>query len=237
MNQDGSLMRACFGWSARAWAAPWRQFVQAHSGLHVRSALEVGAGARSSLTPLLLQLAEWVECSAFDVAALPAIRAMNVRRLTAKGRERVRYSRQDVRRLQGCWNLIVLKSVLGGVHRVHNSSLADVHATLSGIVREHLEPGGLLVTLDNGRTALEPLLTRFGARRNGWRFFRRGDFPPADACYGFGAVSAFSAATRLGWLGRRIDDALYGLDCLLTPFTRRDAGACAVYLHVYRKPA
>jgi hypothetical protein len=210
--------------------------VQAHRGLHVRSALEVGAGAHSSLTPLLLQLAEWVECSAFDSAALPAIKALNARRFAAATRERVRYSRQDVRRLQGRWDLIVLKSVLGGVHRGHNSSLADVHATLSGIVRDHLQPGGLLVTLDNGRTALEPLLARFGARRNGWRFFQRGDFPPADACYGFGAVSAFSAATRLGWLGRRIDDALYSLDCLLMPLMRRDTGARAVYLHVYRKP-
>ncbi|MDR2991997.1 MAG: hypothetical protein LBU72_08795 [Burkholderiaceae bacterium] len=237
MNEDGALMRACFGWSARAWAAPWRQFVQAHSGLHVRSALEVGADAQSSLTPLLLLLADRVECSAFDAAALPLIRARHARLLPSAARRRIHYTRQDVCHLQGCWDLIVLKSVLGGVHRRHDSTLADVRITLSSIVREHLEPGGLLVTLDNGRTALEPLLTPFGARRNGWRFFQRGDFPPADACYGFGAVSAFSAATRLGWLGRRIDDALYGLDCLLTPFTRRDAGACAVYLHVYRKPA
>ena len=55
---------ACFGWSARAWARPWRAFVRAHPGLRVGDALEVGAGPRSSLVPLLLPLADRVECSA-----------------------------------------------------------------------------------------------------------------------------------------------------------------------------
>lgn len=236
MSGDAALMRACFGWSARAWAAPWRQFVQAYGGAPVRSALEVGAGAQSSLAPLLLPLAAQVECSAFDAAALPLIQARHERLLPPGEARRIRVTRQDLRRLQGRWDWIVLKSVLGGVHRVHDSTLADLQATLAEIVRDHLQPGGLLVTLDNGRTLFEPLLAHFGARRNGWRLFQRGDFPPADACYGFGAVSAFSAATRLGWLGQRIDDALYGIDRLLTPLVDQAAGPCAVYLHVYRKP-
>jgi len=234
--EDPALTRACFGWSARAWAAPWRRFVRAYGGLRCRTALEVGAGAQSSLAPLLLPLAGQVECSAFDPAVLPQIRARHARLLPAAAAQRIRYTRQDARALQGRWDLIVLKSVLGGIHRVHDSTLADVRATLSDITHNHLEADGLLVTLDNGRTVLEPLLARFGARRNGWRFFRRADFPPAGACYGFGAVSAFSAATRLGWLGRRIDDALYGIDCLFMPFMGR-AGPCAVFLHVYRRRA
>jgi hypothetical protein len=233
-NADRTLS-ACFGWSARAWAAPWRRFLQASEGLHYRSALEVGAGAKSSLAPLLLPLADRVECSAYDPSVLPLIQASHTGLLSPEDVQRVRYTRQDVRALQGRWDLIVLKSVLGGVHRVHDSTLDDVHATLSNIVRDHLEPGDLLLTLDNGCTVLEPLLARFGARRNGWRFFRRGDFPPADACYSFGVLSAFSAATRLGWLGRRIDDALYGIDCLLMPFIPHDTCPCAVHLHVYRK--
>ena len=232
-NRSGALTRACFGWSARAWAAPWRRFVQAPGDWHGGSALEIGAGARSSLAPLLLSLAEQVECSSFDAATLPLIQANHAHLLPGSEAQRIRYTQQDARKLHGRWDLIVMKSVLGGIHRVHDSTLADVRATLTDIAGNHLEPGGLLVTLDNGRTALEPLLSHLGARRNGWRFFARDDFPPADACYGFGTVSAFSAATRLGWLGRRIDDALYGIDRLLAPFTDQRA----VYLHVYRKPA
>ena len=237
MDEDATLTRACFGWSVRAWAAPWRRFVRAQGNWHCGSALEIGAGARSSLAPLLLPLAEQVECSSFDAAALPLIQARHARLLPSNEAQRIRYTQQDARKLHGRWDLIVMKSVLGGIHRVHDSTLADVRATLSDIVNNHLEPGGLLVTLDNGRTALEPLLAHLGARRNGWRFFTRDDFPPVDACYGFGAVSAFSAATRLGWLGQRIDDALYGIDCLLAPLADQAHSPCAVYLHVYRKPA
>lgn len=223
---------ACFGWSARAWSRPWLDFVRAHPGLQLREALEIGAGSRSSLAPLLLDLAQRVECSAHDAAMLPAIEALNARVLSADERQRVVYTRQDARALSGCWDLIVLKSVLGGLHRMHDSSISDVHATIEGL-QAHLNPGGLLVTLDNGRTALEPLLARLGSRRNGWRFLLHEDFPPADACYGFGVLSVGSAATRLGWLGRRIDDGLFLLDCVLSPWARRHA----VLLHVYRRPA
>ena len=220
-----------FGWSVRAWAQPWRDFLRAHPDLHVRDALEIGAGPRSSLTPLLLPLAERVECSAHDATTLAAARALNERALPADEHARVHYSVQDLRALQGRWDLIVLKSVLGGVHRTHDSNLDDVHASIDALIG-HLNPGGWLISLDNGRTALEPLWSRFGARRNGWRFFRAGDFPPATARHGFGVLSGFSAATRLGGLGRRIDDALYVADLAFTPLARQHA----VLLHAWQRP-
>ncbi|MCA0310348.1 MAG: hypothetical protein LCH72_06640 [Proteobacteria bacterium] len=225
--------RACLGWSARAWARPWRDFVRAYPGLQVADALEVGAGAHSSLAPLLLGLAQRVECSVFDGATLGAVQALNARQLTPAQQARVRHSQQDVLALRGRWALIVLKSVLGGVHRVQRSSLADVHASIARVVSDHLHPGGLLVTLDNGRTALEPLLARAGARRNGWRVFAAGDLPPAEARFSHGVLSVASAATRWGRWGARIDDALAGCDHLLSPWARQHA----VHLHVYRRPA
>ncbi|MFT3777430.1 MAG: methyltransferase domain-containing protein [Ottowia sp.] len=221
---------ACFGWSARAWARPWTQFVRSRPGMRFNTGLEIGAGPRSSLAPLMLAFTERVECSAFDAAQLPAIQALNARLLPPAQAARIAYTRQDVRAPQGRWDVIVLKSVLGGVHRVHDSRLMDVHATLARLAAQHLNPGGLLVTLDNGRTALEPLLARLGARRNGWRFFRREDFPPAEARFSFGVLGVASAATRLGALGARIDDALYLADRLLSPLARQHA----VHLHVYR---
>ncbi|MDR2011516.1 MAG: hypothetical protein LBQ20_00425 [Rhodanobacter sp.] len=224
---------ACFGWSARAWAQPWGEFLRAHPDLRVADALEVGASAHSSLAPLLLDLAQRVECSTYDAATLPAVQALHSRLLNAEQQARVHYTQQDVRALQGRWNLIVLKSVLGGVYRVHGSSLDDVRTTLSDIVHNYLEPGGLLVTLDNGRTVLEPLLAGLGARRNGWRFFRRGDLPPAQAHYSYGVLSVASAATRWGRLGVRIDDALYWCDRVLTPLAHQHA----VHLNVYRRPS
>ena len=224
--------RACFGWSARAWAHPWRAFLHAHPGLHVSQALELGAGARSSLTPLLLPLAERVDCSVYDPAALAEVQALNHHLLAPGESARVRYSRQDLRALTGRWNLIVMKSVLGGVHRVHDSSLADVRATVDRLVTQHLQPGGLLLTLDNGRTVLEPLLAGLGARRNGWRFFQASELPPAAERYSFGVLSVASAATRWGPLGARVDDAIYAADRALSPLVREHA----VHLSVYRRP-
>jgi hypothetical protein len=205
--------------------------MQTHN-LTCRYALEVGAGEHSSLAPLLLDMAQEVECSAFNASVLPVIRASHMQ-LVPESIERIHYTQQNVLDLQGCWDLIVLKSVLGGVHRKSNSTLADVHATIAHIIQRNLQPGGVLVTLDNGRTAMAPLLMNVGARRNDWRFFLREDFPPADVCYSFGLLSTFSAQTRLGWLGGRIDDALYGIDCLLMSFMGADKGQRSVYLHAY----
>ena len=222
-----------FGWSARAWARPWRAFVRDFAGWQGECGLELGAGPRSALAPLMLSLVRQVECSAQDAASLPVIEARHRDLLAPQDAARIAHGVRDLRALHGQWDLIVMKSVLGGVHRTHNSRLADVHATLERLRTQHLRPGGWLLTLDNGRTALEPLWARFGARRNGWRFLAAEDFPPAAVHERFGVLGSFSAATRLGALGRRIDDVLYAADRVLTPLARQHA----VHLHAYRAPA
>lgn len=221
----------CFGWSARAWARPWRAMRRDLGARHWVHGLELGAGPQSSMAPLMLALADQVECSVHDPATLPAVRERNAQLLTTVDAHRLQYTSRDLRALEGRWDLIVMKSVLGGVHREHQSTLSDVHATLKHLIEDHLQPGGALITLDNGCTGLSPLLARFGARRNGWRFFEERDFPEAQARYSFGVLSNFSAATRLGWVGHRLDDALYAFDLMLSPLFRRHA----VHLHVYRR--
>lgn len=238
MNATGDTLR-CFGWSQRAWARPWRAFSRhlARHGLppgtRLPQALELGAGPRSSLAPLLLAWADEVDCSCFESAQHAPIELWHAKHLSAAQRARMRYSQRDVHALRGRWDMIVMKSVLGGVFRTHgpqSGSLADLHALLHKLRRDHLQPGGWLVSLDNGRTALEPLLAPFGARRNGWRFLARQDFPAADFAAHFGVLSAFSAATRLGAPGQGVDNALYAADCLLSPLARQHA----VHLHAWR---
>lgn len=224
---------ACFGWSQRAWAQPWQAWRRSLRGARWSRGLEIGAGPHSSLSPLLLGLTEQVECSYYDPAHAGAIRQLHQRLLDLNERARIRYAQRDVRALSGRWDVIVMKSVLGGVFRVTDSAVADVRILIERLVRDHLNPGGWLVTLDNGVTVLEPLLKHLGARRNGWRCLCHADFPPADAFHRFGVLGSFSAATRLGWIGHRVDDALYAIDSVLTPFARHHA----VLLHAYRKPA
>ncbi|MDO5290286.1 MAG: hypothetical protein Q4F13_11720 [Pseudomonadota bacterium] len=242
MSAAGDTLR-CFGWSQRAWARPWRAFARhlaqqatrqrLPAGTRWPQALELGAGPRSSLAPLLLAWADTVDCSYFESSQRAPIERWHAQHLSAAQRARIGYSQRDVRALHGRWDLIVMKSVLGGVCRTHNTGLADLHALLHRLRDDHLKPGGWLVSLDNGRTALEPLLAPFGARRNGWRFLARQDFPAADFAAHFGVLSAFSAATRLGALGQGVDNALYAADCLLSPLARQHA----VHLHAWQKPA
>ncbi len=223
---------ACFGWSQRAWAAPWRAWRRVGPTSASPRGLEVGAGAHSSLTPLMLPLAQQVDCSYFDPVQASGVQRLHLASLAESDRARVCYCAADVCALDGHWDLIVMKSVLGGVFRTESSSVTDMQTLIERLVRDHLNPGGWLVTLDNGQTKLEPLLRHFGARRNGWRFLRHEDFPAADFHHGFGVLSTFSAATRLGWLGHRIDDVLYAIDRVVTPVVRQRA----VLLHAYRKP-
>ncbi|MFV0679501.1 class I SAM-dependent methyltransferase [Ottowia sp.] len=208
----------------------WQRINGGQGAERVARALELGAGAQSSLAPLLLPLAQRVECSAYDAVMLPAVRTRNAALLPVDEHARIVYTRQDAHQLQGQWDVIVLKSVLGGLHRVHHSTLADVHATLVQLM-QHLSPGGWLVTLDNGVSAVAPLLARLGARRNGWRLLRRGDLPAPAFYASYGVLSSFSAATRLGAAGAAIDDALYVADRVLTPLARQHA----VHLHAYRQ--
>lgn len=225
----------CFGWSRRAWYRSWRAFVQKLADWQGDTGLEVGAGAHSSLAPLMLAHVKRVECSALHSETLSTIEARNSLLLPASVAERITYTVQDVRALKGCWDMIVLKSVLGGVFRTHGvqrGALSQMQELLVTLVREHLRPGGWLVSLDNGRTAFEPLLAPFGARRSGWRFLERKAFPATDFDAHFGVLSLFSTATRLGTLGHGIDNALYAVDTLLSPLVHLHA----VHLHAWRRP-
>lgn len=216
--------RRCMGWSARAWLRVWRALLQGMGEWRCDEALEVGAGVHSSLAPLLLERAQRVECSALDAATLPVLQARHAALLAPEDAARISYSVQDVRALHGRWGCIVMKSVLGGLFRTNEADgVAQMQALITRLRREHLTEGGWLISLDNGRSPLEPLLARFGARRNGWRFFVASDFPPAQAECGFGMLGAFSAATRLGAVGHAVDDALYAADCALAPLAQRHA--------------
>ena len=219
--------RRCMGWSARAWLRVWRGVMQGVGAWRGKCALEVGAGVHSSLAPLLLERVQRVECSALDAATLPVLQARHAALLAPEDAARISYSVQDVRALRGRWDCIVMKSVLGGLFRMNEADETDgvtqMRALIAQLRREHVTQGGWLISLDNGRSPLEPLFSRFGARRNGWRFFAAADFPPAQVECGFGTLGAFSAATRLGAAGHAVDDALYVLDSALAPLTQRHA--------------
>lgn len=121
----------------------------------------------------------------------------------------------DVLNFEGRYDLVLMKSVLGGVFRKNESKIDDVEALIEKICSHHLTSGGILVSLDNGESILERIMNNFGARKNGWRFFKK-DQLGADYQVTFGVLSAFSFATRLGFVGKWLEECIYYVDFLLS---------------------
>ncbi len=130
--------------------------------------------------------------------------------------------RKDATALDGTYDLIILKSVLGGLFRDGATTVAEVNAYLAQIAARNLNEGGHIITCDNGVSLFEPLLRRRGARRGQWRFFRPGDLSVATVQFQFGCLSAFSLSSRIGMVGKLVEEAvLYPFDLLLSPLFRR----------------
>jgi len=225
-------MTEVFGWNIEAWSRP---FLCALADFPVRAPadiLEIGAGSYSAVGLYFLGGGNRLNVTTYPEAGVPGLQAL-VRRHAGDSADAVRVGCMSAREVTGTYDLVVMKSVLGGLFRLGSSSTDEVDALIAGIVERNLKPGGMLVTLDNGATAIEPLFARFGARANGWRYFVPSDFVGFTRQYGFGLFSSFSLVTRFGRLGKAIEHLLYRLDALVFRLVR--VARPSVIVTVYRK--
>jgi hypothetical protein len=112
-----------------------------------------------------------------------------------------------------------MKSVLGGIFRLHKSEINELQEFLLNVAKNNLRPGGAIILLDNGQSIFEPILRKFGARKNAWRFLNKSDISFADKQFSFGFFSAFSLASRWGKFGNFVEDfIIYPLDYTLWIF-------------------
>ncbi|WP_207485267.1 hypothetical protein [Arenibaculum pallidiluteum] len=127
----------------------------------------------------------------------------------------------DARDIPGEYDLIVMKSVLGGLCR--DDDYGALAAAVGGIAG-HLTRGGSIITLDNGHVgAVDRLRKRFGAGRNRWTYFRPEAFVAALAgyevrmaafgCLNFGSARLLARSEPTGL--EVVNDALHVLDRLL----------------------
>ncbi len=224
-------MTDVFGWNVEAWSRP---FLSALADFPLREPadiLEIGAGSYSAVGLFFRGRGNRVNVTTYPEANVPGLQALVQRQGGADAGE-VRVGCMSAREVTGRYDLVVMKSVLGGLFREGSGSSAEANALLARIVATNLKPGGLLVTLDNGATAIEPLFARFGARANRWRYFTPGDFTGYARQYGFGLLSSFSLVTRLGRAGRPIEHLLYLLDAAIFRLVR--IARPSVIVTVYR---
>jgi len=242
MNDLRPLIEDCCGWNRRTWADAVSFAVSSlPKDLRGKTVLEIGAGKYSSIAPAFAAMGAEVFCSYYGQPR-EAIENGRLRTVSEKyGIGKISLLELDIHRPTGVYDVIVLKSVLGGICR------GGDYAKICGIIRglmEHLSDDGVIVTLDNGHIGpFIKLSGMLGAGRNRWTYFKREELLGALSDYrvesaGFGFLN-FGAAR---FMFRRdleslevVNNAIHAVDtALLRLFGFRER---AVLATVIRKQA
>ena len=139
----------------------------------------------------------------------------------------------DATSVKGSFDIVIMKSVLGGLFRQNSSTISDVTDFIGSLISRTVKPEGLLISIDNGKSILERAFSRFGTRKYHWRFFRKSELNGAIRQTEFGVISSFSFENRLGYLGYILDNyVIYPLDLILFKFWRYNP---TVIVSVFKK--
>ncbi|WP_431855818.1 hypothetical protein [Azospirillum sp.] len=242
MNDIRPLIEDCCGWNRRTWADAVSFALSAlPSDLSGKRVLEIGAGKYSCLAPVFAALGAEVTCSYYGQAR-HAIETGRLREVSRKyGITGITLREVDIHDFVGTYDIIVLKSVLGGICR--GGDVAKMRSIVRGLVG-HLSEDGVVLTFDNGHVGpFAKLNSLLGAGRNRWTYFRRAELDDVLAGYehetrGFGFLNVGAARFAL----RRdvealeaVNDAIHAVDsALLRLFGFRER---AVYGTVIRNRA
>ena len=218
MVNNKELDEYAFGWNALQWLKPVRVSGILNELDQSKTALEIGAGHHSIASLILDGRVRNIDISYFDSVQLSGITntlEQAERKFTLQSNYAVKYA--DAFTVTGEYDVVLMKSVLGGLFRANDTSIKDVNMFLNDLCDRTLSDNGILITIDNGISVIEPLLTRFGARCNDWRYFNLSDLESAVAKEGFGFLNAFSFTIRLGSFGKAVDNSiLFPLDKILS---------------------
>jgi len=212
-----------FGWSQLTWRKAFRNLH--FNKCEVKTVLELGAGPLSQFG-LIFYPAD-VTISSYPKAVTEHIEA----KVDKHKYPNVTFKTMSIFDVAGKYDLIVMKSVLGGVCR---DAAPNCHMKLiEKLIRNNLNEGGYLLTLDNGCSFFEFLLSRSGARKNKWKFFKPSEFHYFYNQKAVGFFAAFSLASRFGRLGVWFDNCLFFLD-LITQFIHKNKYPTVVATLFYR---
>jgi hypothetical protein len=203
------------GWSRCSWSQPLRLFFKkSKKPLRVNNSLEIGAGEYGTMAGLLDEVSNNIKIGYYKCD----INALNLKLKTLNINHKCDYV--DINQIDGKYDLIILKSVLGGVFLKDSpSGLEGMNQLIQRIIKDSLNEGGILLTIDNGKSFFEGALNKAGLRKYDWRYFNESDFVDYHEQYSFGFLSCFSFETRIGVIGRWIDNIACSLDMILTRFT------------------
>ncbi len=174
MNDIRPLIEDCCGWNRRTWADAVSFAVSGlPKDLHGKTVLEIGAGKYSSIAPVFAAMGAKVSCSYYKQ---PRHEIENgILRFISKkyGIKGIDLLELDIHDFTGTYDIIVLKSVFGGICR------GDDHEKMRMVVKGlvgHLSENGMIITIDNGYVGPFIKFSKiFGAGKNSWSYFMQED--------------------------------------------------------------
>ena len=226
-----------FGWSWKAWGYAFLQLDAAllnellcNSG----KILEVGVSEKSQVS-LIFKNAKSIELGVFSGYKLKK-KIKKILKYKYQYDDRVEIKECDLNNIEGKYDIIIIKSVLGGIFRENNSHLSEVIKLIENTTKNNLKKGGYFITLDNGYGFMHWFTNFFGARANNWRFLSsealQSDFLISQSKFGY--FSNFSFKTRLSKFGDFLDSVTFFIDKSIMSLYPFKLISSAIIVSVYK---
>ena len=216
-----SLLEDCCGWNRKLWADALEYAVSALPGdIAGKTALEIGASQRSSVAPAFASQGANAVCSYYGQTAEELERGQLGFVVRKYGLERIPVIELDINELEGSYDIIVLKSVLGGLCR--GNDYEKLGRTVDRLLG-HVAENGFLISLDNGYVGLfQRFRSLRGAGRNNWTYFTSEAMLASLARHnprirGFGFLNFGTASLLFKRNLETVNDAMYLLDKVIVP--------------------
>jgi hypothetical protein len=213
---SGIPKKEIWGWNVDAWRYPFVNSKEVAKTLDRRQMkiLEIGASKYSQVAYEFDKTYSNITISYFDEASKAEIQSkFETIKRDYKLLSNYNISKIDVTKISGKYDVIILKSVLGGIFR--EKSFQNAEKLCKNLVNKNLNNGGILVTIDNGKSIFERLMANFGARKNGWHYILINELNMATEQIGFGFFSFVSVSIRLGKFGNWVEKLMYLMDLIM----------------------
>jgi hypothetical protein len=215
-----------FGWNSSTWYYPFSKAIyeiNIHNPIKKKKILELGCSQYSTVALMFDEFDNQIELSSYDnFSFLELGKKMELLKNKNLFSDNISLSKKNALSFDEKYDLIILKSVLGGVYREGSSSLEDVTDLLKKLRLENLNDGGFIVTCDNGLSFFDKFIQNYGARKNKWMFFKPGDISFEENQFYFGFFSFFSFKIRLGFIGMLIEEfILFPVDYFISFITSK----------------
>jgi hypothetical protein len=229
VHDKRALMEDCTGWNRKIWADALEFAVSGLPGdLHGKTVLEIGASRSSTLAPLFSSMGADVICSCYGPLKVD-IEDGQLRTICGRyGLRQAGIIEMNAYDISDVYDLIVLKSVLGGICR--NNDYAAIRSLVSRMA-DHLTESGRIITLDNGYIKpLESLRRVLGTGGHSWTYIQKDRLRDTLSDFhvtirGFGLLNCMSAASILGAKFEVINDAVHTVDGFISRLFRSEGRA------------